>query len=152
MSTSFSPCNPVTPCKIFLDYLFCPHHFLFSSANIEPLFTPSNLLVDPFTLNTSLPWFDQLSSGNVPTVLSAKLWTAFYYFRFFFSPAVNFINIFCAHFLYKYLVPKATKLAFVFEILAAKILYEKKRAKNEKRWWNWHLQSSRTITHTFSQT
>jgi len=34
-----------------------------------------------------------------------------------------------AHFLYEFLAPKTTKLAFGFEILAAKILYEKHAQK-----------------------
>jgi len=44
------------------------------------------------------------------------------------TPVVNFINILGMHFLYKstFLVTKfCTKLAFGFEILAPKILYEK---------------------------
>jgi len=42
---------------------------------------------------------------------------------------VNFIIIFCVHFSYKFLAPKTTELAFWFEILAAKILYEKRSQK-----------------------
>ncbi len=42
---------------------------------------------------------------------------------------VNFIIIFCVHFLYKFLASKTKKLAFGFEILAAKILYEKRTKK-----------------------
>jgi len=38
---------------------------------------------------------------------------------------VNFINLLWAHFSYKILVPKTLKLAFGFEILVPKILYEK---------------------------
>jgi len=41
------------------------------------------------------------------------------------ATVVNFINIFCAYFSNKILAPKTTKLAFGFEILAPKILYEK---------------------------
>ncbi len=43
----------------------------------------------------------------------------------FSRPVVNFISVFCSCFLYKILAPKTTKLAFGFEILATKILYEK---------------------------
>jgi len=45
------------------------------------------------------------------------------------SPGVNFINILCTDFSYEILVPKVTKLAFGFEILAPNILYEKRAHK-----------------------
>jgi len=42
---------------------------------------------------------------------------------------VNFINLLRAHLSYEILVPKTTKLAFGFEILAPKILYKKRTKK-----------------------
>ncbi len=41
------------------------------------------------------------------------------------ATGVNFINVLHAHFLYKILEPKFTKLCFGFEVLVPKILYEK---------------------------
>jgi len=39
---------------------------------------------------------------------------------------VNFINVIRAHFSYKILPPKITKLCFGFEVLEPKILFEKR--------------------------
>jgi len=41
------------------------------------------------------------------------------------TPAVNFINVLCARFLYKILAPKNSSPKHSFVILGAKILYEK---------------------------
>jgi len=50
------------------------------------------------------------------------------------DPGVNFINVLCTRFSYKILVPKITKLCFLFEIFGAKILYKNACVKC---WWNW---------------
>jgi len=42
-----------------------------------------------------------------------------------YTAGVNFINVFCAHFSYKILAPKITKLGFGFESFGAKISYKK---------------------------
>ncbi len=60
-----------------------------------------------------------------------------------FQQGVNFINILRAHFLYKTLAPKITKLreALLYKILVPKTHFCMKNARI-KCWWNWHKFSS----------
>jgi len=50
------------------------------------------------------------------------------------TPGVNFINVLRAHFLYKILVPKITKLCLGLDFLAPKFCTKNARIKC---WWNW---------------
>ncbi len=57
-------------------------------------------------------------------------------------PGINFINVLCAHFLYKILAPKITKLCFVFEIFWSQNFVQKMRALNIDEIDGWlYLQS-----------